>query len=396
MSSLASTPFLLRGAFVALLAAVALSGLAGLGPGEPGAEAAFSAEVKKLLASDGEAGNNFGLNLSISGDIAMIEMGKAGLAHVYERDAGGSANWGEVAILTSADGDTTVRRHVAVSGDTAVVGATFQPAGTSELGVALIFQRDQGGAGNWGEVKMLMPSEYSGRGVRSVAISGDVAIVARPDRFGPVPNGEAWLFERDAGGTDNWGEVGKLIGSDPTDLFGDSLAIAGDTAFVGARLEDEAGNDAGAVYVFERDQGGAGNWGEVKKLIGSDTDANDEFGASVAVSADTLVVGAKFADLGLPPPGAAYVFERNQGGAGNWGEVKKLTASDADWLDRFGVSVSVDGDTIVVGAGQEDEAAANAGAVYVYKRDQVAPGTGAKFRSSRLRMPLRATSSDRA
>ena len=101
--------------------------------------------------------------------------------------------------------------------------------------------------------------------------------------------------------------------------------------------------------MFERDEGGAGNWGEVTKLTASDAEARDEFGFSVAISGDTVVVGAVFEDSEAGNAGAAYVFGRDQGGAGNWGEVTKLLASDAQGGDFFGASVTVSGDTIVVG-----------------------------------------------
>ncbi|MCH7811779.1 MAG: FG-GAP repeat protein, partial [Chloroflexi bacterium] len=89
---------------------------------------------------------------------------------------------------------------------------------------------------------------------------------------------------------------------------------------------------------------------EVKKLTASDAQAGDQFGWSVAVSGETIVVGALGEDAGGTSAGAAYVFQRDQGGAGNWGEVTKLTASDAQAGDKFGWSVAVSGDTAVVGA----------------------------------------------
>ncbi len=128
-------------------------------------------------------------------------------------------------------------------------------------------------------------------------------------------------------------EVKKLIASDAQagDNFGFSVAVSGDTAVVGAPFE---GSRAGAAYVFQRDQGGAGNWGEVKKLTASDAEAGDRFGVSAAVSGDTAVVGARSEGS---EAGAAYVFHRDEGGANNWGEVKKLTASDAS-VDDTSVS----------------------------------------------------------
>ena len=112
----------------------------------------------------------------------------------------------------------------------------------------------------------------------------------------------------------------------------------------------------------------------MKKLTASDAQAGDVFGRSVAVSGDTAVVGASGEDAGGDFAGAAYVFQRDQGGAGNWGEVKKLLASDAQADDFFGVSVAVSGDTAVVGATGEDAGAANAGAAYVFEPDDDGDG----------------------
>ncbi len=165
-------------------------------------------------------------------------------------------------------------------------------------------------------------------------------------------------------------EVKKLTASDAQtfDSLGWSVAISGDTAIVGAYLESAGAPDTGAAYVFQRDQGGPGNWGEVTKLTASDAQAADWFGISVAVSGDTVVVGSYLEDAGGNTAGAAYVFQRDQGGADNWGEVTKLTASDAQAGDQFGESVAVSGDTAVVGAPLEDAGGSDAGAAYVFRR----------------------------
>ena len=94
------------------------------------------------------------------------------------------------------------------------------------------------------------------------------------------------------------------------------------------------------------------------KLTASDAADDDYFGDSVAISGDTVVVGAYGKTARAADRGAAYVFERNQGGADNWGQVKKLTASDAADDDYFGYSVAISGDTVVVGAYREDGAGA--------------------------------------
>ena len=221
------------------------------------------------------------------------------------------------------------------------------------------------------EVKKLTASDAQANDLfgRSVAVSGDTAVVGalREDAGGSLA-GAGYVFHRDQGGTGNWGEVKKITASDAQaeDRFGVSVAVSGDTAVVGAWLEDAGGTDAGAAYVFHRDQGGAGNWGEVKKLTASDAHDGDGFGNSTAVSGDTVVVGAIWEDAGGSFAGAAYVFQRNEGGADNWGEVRKLTASDVQAVDNFGGSVAVSGDTAIVSATFEDAGGEHASAAYVF------------------------------
>ena len=135
------------------------------------------------------------------------------------------------------------------------------------------------------------------------------------------------------------GQTQYTIG--PTGDVGSTFvgSISGDILTVGAYGNDDNGSAAGAVYNFYRNEGGQNNWGFVKKLYSSDIEFFDNFGYSVAVDGDTLVVGAQSeSEIGFFA-GAAYIFEKNQGGADNWGEVMKLTASDAGAEDFFGSSV---------------------------------------------------------
>ena len=198
----------------------------------------------------------------------------------------------------------------------------------------------------WDEMKKLVASDAEANdwfGL-SVAAAGDVAVVgAYQEDTGGGSAGAAYIFKWSAGGANAWGEVKKLTASDaqPWDYFGYSVAVAGDVAVVGAYGEAAAaGNNSGAAYIFERNMGGTNAWGEVKKLTASDAEGYDSFGYSVAVAGDVVVVGAIYKDIGsCNSAGAAYVFERNAGGANAWGEVKKLTASDAEEDDRYGLSV---------------------------------------------------------
>ena len=147
-------------------------------------------------------------------------------------------------------------------------------------------------------------------------------------------------------------ETQKITASDAAadDHFGVSVAISGDTAVVGANFDDDGFDNSGSAYVFVQD--GNGNWTQESKLTAMDAAMDDNFGISVAISGDTAVVGANFDDGGGIDSGAAYVFERD--GMGVWAEMAKLTASDAAADDDFASSVAISGDTIVVGASFHD------------------------------------------
>ncbi|MGD8795018.1 MAG: FG-GAP repeat protein, partial [Anaerolineae bacterium] len=342
-------------------------------------------QVKKLFGWDSTNYDWFGISVAISGDTVVVgAYGKdgtgnmSGAAYVFERNKGQSADyWGQIAKLTASDAGDGDRfgYSVAISDDTIVVGAPWEQGSAGyDRGSAYLFTRNEGGADNWGQAKKLLASDeqnYAYFGY-SVAISGDTVVVgAYRDGASDSERGAAYVFERNEGGTaENWGEVTKLTASDSAsdERFGNAVAISGDTIVIGAYWEDGwMSDDRGAAYVFERNDGGADNWGEVKKLLASDTWAGDEFGQSVAISGDTIVVGAHLEDGADYERGAAYVYERNVGGGDNWGQVAKLTASDAENNDNFGNSVSISGDTVVVGAYLEDGGSLlNRGAAYVF------------------------------
>ncbi len=148
-------------------------------------------------------------------------------------------------------------------------------------------------------------------------------------------------------------------------LFGWSVAIDGDTAVVGALGDSLHGPNFGAAYVFTRT---GGVWTEQANLTASDAEPDHNFGRSVALSGDTLAVGAPGdTDTGAKgaDTGAAYVFVRTDG---VWAEQAKLTASDGATTDNFGWSVSVSGDTVVAGAFGDAAKGLDAGSVYIYSR----------------------------
>jgi uncharacterized repeat protein (TIGR01451 family) len=219
----------------------------------------------------------------------------------------------------------------------------------------------------------------------SVAISGDTVIVGAVGEDGGPGDpqdtaGAAYVFDRNQGGPEVWGQVAKLTASDAQagDRFSTAVAISVDTVVVSAWFEGGGPGDplpdAGAAYIFGRNQGGAGAWGQAAKLTADDAQTGDEFGFSVAINGDTVVVGAFVEDGGpgdpLPDAGAAYIFSRNQGGTGAWGQTAKVAADDIQSNDFFGNSVAISGDTVIVGAPGEDSGSGDplpdAGTAYVF------------------------------
>ena len=305
-----------------------------------------------------------GLDLSlvklISGRVVMVVDAQPRLALTQLT----RVRWHQVSKATASDagpGDQ-FGASVAISNGKVIVGAPLDDDSGGQSGSAYVFERDQVGADNWGQVRKLTPLDAAAGdtfGV-SVAISGDTAVVGAPSA------GNAFVFERNQGGIDSWGQVKKLSleGGGTGDRFGASVAISGDTVVVGA---PSAGDAFGSAYVFERNQGGAENWGHLSMLSASDAGAGDGFGHSVGTSGDSVVVGAPRDDDAGNTSGSAYVFMRNQN---NWGQVDKLTASDAAGSDSFGSSVGISGETVVVGAPSDDDGGSNSGSVYLFQYNQ--------------------------
>jgi hypothetical protein len=253
---------------------------------------------------------------------------------------------------------------VSISGDYIVIGASGDNEGGNNTGAAYVFYFD---GTNWDAgTKLLAPdaedSDFFGY---SVSIDGDYVIVGTYlEDEGGNDAGAAYVFHRT--GTNTWDAGTKLLAPDAEELddFALSISISGDYVIVGARREDEAGNGAGAAYVFHRT--GTNTWDAGTKLLAPDAESGDFFGYSVSIDGDYAIVGAYFEDEGGANAGAAYVFHRT--GTNTWDAGTKLLAPDASGNDKFGYSVSIDGDYAIVGAWGESEGGSNAGAAYVFHR----------------------------
>lgn len=329
-------------------------------------------EQQKPIGTDTEAGDRFGYAVAAGGDTAVVGApyennwgDYAGAAYVFERNQGGADQWGQVTrLLVAPAAHAKFGTSVDIDGDTLVVGAP----GAAR---AYIFERNTGGANKWGLVSTRTGTAGSEFG-QAGAISDDTVVVGAPDEDdGGTNAGAAYIFTRNMGGADMWGTTATLTADDAEagDRFGHSVDISGDTVVVGAYLDDHGGKtDAGSAYIFMRNESGADIWGPVTKLTVSDAGGGDWFGHSVSISGDTIVVGAPVDDSGS---GSAYVFERNGAGVPDtWGQIQKLTADDAAGYDYLGWSVSLSVDTVVAGAYSEDEGGSNAGSAYVFERNQ--------------------------
>ncbi len=325
----------------------------------------LAAMDKKLTVDDGAANDEFGYSVAVDGDVAVVgafqQADHQGAAYIFERNAGGVNNWGHVRKLTASDGAAKewFGCSVSVAGDVVLVGSYRK---NTYSGAAYVFERNAGGVNNWGQVKKLtapFPTAYHYFG-HYVSVAGDIAVVGA---YGTGDRkGAAYIFERNAEGPSQWGYITELTapGLVAEDAFGCSVSVAGDVVVVGAHGTDSA---KGAVYVFERNSGGANSWSHTAVLTADDGVAGDRFGDDVAVDGDVVVVGAYGIGGGT---GAAYIFERNADGVNQWGQVAKRTASDLLSGEMFGVSVSVAGDVVVVGAYGKDS---YTGAAYIFERN---------------------------
>ncbi len=326
---------------------------------------------RKITASDGTAGDQFGYSVGISDDNAIVGAYKdnengdqSGSAYIFHRDSV-SGDWDEGTKITAFDGSMGdyFGISVAISGDYAIVGAYKE----SHNGSAYIFHRDSV-SGDWDEGIKIQASDGTVESWfgRTVSISGDYAIVGayKKDGTNGVDAGRAYIFHRDSG-SGEWNEVAKLTASDGSeyDFFGSSVSISGDYAIVGAYGDNEDASDTGSAYIFHRDSV-SGEWGGEAKITASDGLRHDFFGTSVGISGNYAIVGAYHtSDNGLSS-GSAYMFHRDDA-TGNWSEIDKILARDGDINDEFGRAVAISDNCAIAGAAGKDDDGAGSGSAYI-------------------------------
>jgi len=293
--------------------------------------APFDLETK-ITADDGAEEDWFGISVAISGNTAIVG--------AYWDDDGGN-NSGSAYLFDVTTGKQLIKliaddaaeedefgRRVAISGKTAIVGANGDDAGRFS-GSAYLFDVTTGK--QLAKLTATDAAAYDSFGV-SVAISGNTAIIGAN---GDDDGGSAYLFDVTTGK-----QLAKLTATDAAagDCFGTSVAISGNTAIIGAW-----GDHGGSAYLFDVTTGE-----QLAKLTATDAAAGDCFGGSVAISGNTAIVGA-WGDHG-DRSGSAYLFDVTTGK-----QLAKLTVADTATGDWFGSCVAISGNTAIVGAWGDDD-----------------------------------------
>ncbi|MHC4698578.1 MAG: hypothetical protein ACYTFA_17745, partial [Planctomycetota bacterium] len=349
-------------------------------------------QTSVLVADDGSPGDFLGFSAAIGGDYAFLgalsgdtdTVHNCGTVYVFRRDG---VSWVAHAELNASDATflDEFGNSVSVGRDLLVVGApNGEIPGTSNIGTVYVFKRN---GQTWTEQTRLTAGEvYIESGARfgeAVAIDGDRVIVGAPDKLditGLNEAGAVYFFERQ--GDDTWNVVGipKAPATGDGDHLGIAVSISGDWAIAGApRTDDECplSNtcDSGSAFIF-RYTGRL--WVVHQTLAGINTAEGDQFGTSVAIHKDTVVVGAKDAKGGIygvvAKAGAVYVFRRTDpnGTPSNladdvWEEEQTLTnAVDGGGGDDLGQSVAIRDNTIIVGDNKHN---AQRGEAYLFRHD---------------------------
>lgn len=319
----------------------------------------------KLFMTGGEAGDNFGSSVAIDGDVIVVgapqddinEVAFKGSAHVFTRGPGG---WDDgVELLPGDENENPVYENYGISVDidngTIVVGVAYDDEvngiGTSVAsGSAYVYEK---GLEDWTMTARLLPpgTEDNQNFGWSVAIDRDTILIGAP-HWTASGVGEAYVFDRFDDVWQNTAEQLPATDNLMDDNFGWSVAISGNLIVVGARLDDDAvnGDDSGSITIFGYSSGDYINQG---KLLASNGEANDYFGISVATNGEVVVAGAQ--KNGRFSEGRAYFFVNTEI---LWVEVTDISpprnASNVSAVQHFGSSVALDGATLVVGAPTSD------------------------------------------
>ncbi len=331
------------------------------------------AREQTIYSTPQTPGNQMGTAVSMDGDFLAVgdDQLTPGVVYVYQL-AGG--NWTYDATLVPPPGQQTFifGRSISLNGDTLAVGAPGDRTYGSGAGATFVFVRS---LSVWNLQAVLFASDAAPLDAfgMSVSCSGDSLLIGAGgnDDLG-ADSGSAYVFTRSSG---IWTEQQKLLTNDGQsgDVFGESVALEGDVAIIGAPYDADQGLETGSVYAFRR----AGLlWTQASKLLSPIPHPNDHFGYSVAIDSGTVLIGEPGAlALGFPPAGYCFVQAGN-----NWvfqAKLQPLGPTPAAPSGSAGVSIDVSGDWAVIGVPSADLygnypfLASDAGLAFVFERQGV-------------------------
>jgi len=331
-------------------------------------------QTAELTSSDGAASDYFGIALAISGNTVIVGAYTAtvgsnqgqGAAYVFVEPAGGWVNMTETAKLTASDGvaNDGFGDAVAISGNTAVIGAYANIGGNAGQGAVYVYNKPASG---WKTTSRFRAKLTASDGAANDALSNDVGIsgntIVAGAPFaaigGNAAQGATYVFVEPAtGGWVSGTQTAKLtvLGGASNDYFGSIVGISGNTV-VASSYNAAVGTHAsqGAAYVFVEPANGWTNATQNAKLVASDGQANDHFGIGLAITGGTVLVGAPGATIGSNAgKGALYEYLKPASGWKNTSRFNaKFTASDGTANAQFGSSAAISGNTFVVGADEQ-------------------------------------------
>ncbi|MFN8496068.1 MAG: FG-GAP repeat protein [Caldilineaceae bacterium] len=345
-------------------------------------------QTKIITAPDATQYDKLGAALALDGDYLAVGATdvdmkditiQRGVVYLFARDQGGKNQWGLATKLQNADdaNDTSFGEALAISGELLAVGTPEITIGDNgRQGAVYLFARNPDNAasqpGQWHLLKKLVAKDGTANAWfgMDVALDHDTVAVGAwgADVGAHKGQGAVYLFARDQGGQDAWGLVQKVTSTDgqADDQFGAHVALHGDLLAVSATDATMNGlYQQGAVYTFQRTPATATPWRQIAK-IGTDQRFSPwHFSPSIALSDQRLVAGDPEGKQG---PGAVYLFGPSASGATTWTKLAKLTPQQGATWDQFGAAVAGDTEHILIGAYEESKQRNQEGAVYLFAR----------------------------
>ena len=320
---------------------------------------------KKITGSSVDGRAWFGYAVAIEGNTIVVgapldesidnPANTVGAVFVFEKSDDDWVETDRIEITTTVDG--LLGMSVDISGDALIAGDPSDDEINPNAGAAYIYQRNLDNT--WSQVTKLMDSTLPNAAEfgESVAIHENTAVVGMSD--GTI-FGKVYLYAPSENPPNDWELIKEILNGNG---FGKSVDIFEDVLVVGSPLYDHESINDGALFSYERNRGGDNNWGQLAVLTSTNT---TQLGESVSIHETTIIAGAPFSDRDSNDSGLAVMFKQDSTDPTVWDNIVELIPSDPDANSRFGESVAISNDGILVGRPFSDEFADMSGSAYVF------------------------------